>query len=289
MRWASLGEGTELSAWQSSVNEACDWLSGQFPSLRVSFGLPDRDMMAAADLGDARSAAFAALLSHQRQLIPGADPRTEAAAALGQYSYFLALAAAAPYLRHGQIVDASPANLAFRLEQTEAGEGSPWRRFHMRLRALDSRPHREVRHDLLRTMLEDHLRPLIMALRERTRFGRDAQWRIAGDSIAAAFLEIGKRLGDPAKAVAEALAILKQPGSPFRNRQLDFLTLAIPGPRSDTPVIEEIFRLRGGCCRLYRLGGGALCPTCVLADPQWQRDELQRFMLEKSRAGQQED
>lgn len=291
---AILRKAAGLSEYQRSEAEAYGWLNSAVPSLRVSFGPAEPQMAAAADLGDPRSAALAVLLEHQRQLLPDADPRTGAAAVLGQYSYFLGLAAAAPYLRAGLIADVSAGNLAFRLEEPDEGGNSAWRRYHLRLHVqgplsppIASYPADDRRHAgrvLLQGMLEHHLQPLIMALKDVTGFGRQPQWRIAGDQIAAGFLEIGKRLGDPAMAASEALAILKQPRSLFRNRQLNFLTLAVPsGKTPDAPVIEDTFRLRGGCCRLYRMEGGTLCPTCVLAEPRWQRDELKRFMLERSR------
>ena len=279
-----------MSQRQALLADVYEWLARELPSLRVSVGLSGHGMMPASALSDPRSAALAELIGLQKRLLPGADPRTEAAAALGQYCYFLGLAVIAPYLHSGLIIDAAPGNLVFRLEPPDMP--GPWRRYHMCWLSPEPAPAVVDGPDagqpapyLLRSMLEEHIGPLIAALKERSRFGRDAQWRIAGDSIAAAFLEIGKRLGEPQRAAGEALAVLKQEGSPFCNRQLEFITLAVPGAQPDAPI-EETFRLRGGCCRLYRLEGGTLCPTCVLADRHWQRDELERFMREKSRAGQ---
>ncbi|MDI7863493.1 ferric iron reductase [Rhizobiaceae bacterium n13] len=270
-----------------AIGEALSWLTGLWPSLEVTYGTPDADMFSAVDLGDPGSNAVAQLLAYHRQLLPRPDARTLAASVLGQYSYFLGLAAAAPYLLSGTVPDLSAGNLFFRLVAAEEGADAPFRRFHLRL--LSAVPSMKnaghfadppARRALLQQILEDHLRPLVMALRQISSFGRDAQWRIAGDSVAAAFLEIGRRLGETERATAEALAILRQPGSAFRNKQLDFVTLRVATP--DAGVIEETFRLRGGCCRLYKLDGGSLCPTCVLAEPQWREEQLRRLLLERS-------
>ncbi|ODN72161.1 IucA/IucC family C-terminal-domain containing protein [Methylobrevis pamukkalensis] len=127
------------------------------------------------------------------------------------------------------------------------------------------RAHRLTR---FRQTLEDHMAPVIARLHARTGLARSALWRLVGDAFAARFLEAGRHFGRLDAAKADALAVLKHPGSPLANGQLHFFDITIhDDAEPDRVLAASTFRSRGGCCRFYLTEGGALCTTCVLQDP----------------------
>ena len=132
-----------------------------------------------------------------------------------------------------------------------------------------------------RLTLESHSGALIATIEQATRLSRSAQWRLVGDALSAAFLDAGRRLGIEAAAKADAMAILKVPGSPLDNAQLHYFDLAIPmGEGPDASVVTRSFRSRGGCCRYYLTEGGHLCTTCVLEKPA-ERDRRLREAMQR--------
>ncbi|MDB5587551.1 MAG: hypothetical protein JWP26_2521 [Devosia sp.] len=100
--------------------------------------------------------------------------------------------------------------------------------------------------------------PMVNALFDRTGLSRRALWRLVTDGIAGGFLERGKRSGDTDRARAAASTLLSKTDSPLHNLQWGFVEIVIAGAPA------EWFRLRGGCCRLYRSVGGIYCTTCVV-------------------------
>lgn len=98
--------------------------------------------------------------------------------------------------------------------------------------------------------------PLVEALHRRTGLSSNALWRLVTDEVAAGLLAYGKRTGCVERAQREATATVAQ--SPLYNRQWHYENITIENGRS------EWFRLRGGCCRIYRIGKNALCPSCVV-------------------------
>lgn len=276
---AGQGAGT---AGHDPVAESFDWLTGVMPALVLSVGPSAPGFERADHLFDPSSQMLASLLAYQASFSPGMDEKTKAAYLVGQYVYFLCLSAGAAYLKHGVFPDFSASRLALRLEQP-ADMLDAFRRYHFRF-LRDAPPH--AGRDAFRHMLESHAGGLVSALAQISRLGRGALWRIVGDALAAAFLEIGNRLGAVDHAVAEATALLKQPGSPLRNKEMRFLTLSISvddGPSAEE--LTETFRLRGGCCRFYKTDGGSICTTCVLNAPDEQERGLKAFMLENHRRG----
>ena len=114
----------------------------------------------------------------------------------------------------------------------------------------------------------DHFRPLIDRLHGKSGLSRNALWRLTGNSVAALFLDAGQRFERELEARADAMAILKQPGSPLTNRQMHYFDLAVhDDEHPERVLLARSFRARGGCCRFYLAEGGMLCSTCVLLDP----------------------
>lgn len=248
---------------------AWTWLGSVSP-LRLKLSSFQGDWFAAADLANPGSEALSTLLAYQRSFARGMDQRTQAAYLIGQYSYFHALAVAAAILREAVVPVFAPNALKWRL--AFGGSGMPAR---LELGVTDASI-RPVSENIAAAEWERALAPIIEALRARTGFGRRPQWRIAADSIASAFLDVGKSDGDQERAAVLANAIIKAEGSPFANDALAFVRVA-----ASHGGASEIFRLRGGCCRYVKVEGGSLCPTCVLRDREEQPALLQRFMDER--------
>jgi ferric iron reductase protein FhuF len=127
---------------------------------------------------------------------------------------------------------------------------------------------------LLRTQIEDHMRPMIELLSAHTRLGRRAQWSLVADACAELCLRIGQHLGQQERACAEGLAVIKAADSPMRPSKTAYLTLA-EGERCAT------FRLRGSCCMYYKTPAGANCATCPLLSGE-EREARLRATLQPS-------
>ncbi|WP_246564427.1 (2Fe-2S)-binding protein [Ancylobacter sonchi] len=233
---------------------------------------------------------LAAMLARQQAGTPGLDAKGAAAYFISEYAGVLGLAAASPYLSHGLVPAFVPENSALAFELP--AEGRP----RVRLRLLD--PHcvtdrpgksrqgsscrpvdREGLRSDLREGLEAHMEPLIHRLQGRTGLPWQAMWRLVSDSVAARFLEAGRQFGCEEEAQVEALAILKEPGSPLANRQLHFFEIVIRDEASPRRIIaRRNFRARGGCCRFYTAPGGSYCSTCVLVAPHERRRRIEAQM-----------
>jgi hypothetical protein len=266
---ASNAEPPGVDALPEALVRAWGWLGSVLP-LRLKFPTPDNGWLPVEVLADPGSEALSTLLAYQRSFARGMDQRTQAAYLIGQYAYFHALVVAAAILREGVIPVFKPNALAWRLVSAESGMPP---RLELGVKSASVRPASE---STVAAELERAFAPIIEALRARTGFGRRPQWRIAADSIASAFLDVGKANGDQAKAADLVEAIVKTDGSPFANDALAFVRVA-----ASNGDASEIFRLRGGCCRYVKVEGGNLCPTCVLRDREEQLALLQRFMDER--------
>lgn len=117
----------------------------------------------------------------------------------------------------------------------------------------------------MREELEAHFAPIVACLHAASGLSKNALWRLAGDAVAGQFLEAGQRMRREAEARAEALLILKHPGSPLANRQMHFFEIDFPDPkRPGKTLFTRAYRARGGCCRWYTASPENLCSTCVL-------------------------
>ncbi|TCK29220.1 ferric iron reductase FhuF-like transporter [Ancylobacter aquaticus] len=233
---------------------------------------------------------LAKMLARQQAGTPGLDAKGAAAYFISEYAGVLGIAAASPYLSHGLVPAFVPENCALAFELP--AEGRP----RVRLRLLDPRcvtgrpgqsrhgascrpVDREGLRSELREGLEAHMEPLIHRLRGRTGLPWQAMWRLVSDSVAARFLEAGRQFGCEEEAQAEALAILKAPGSPLANRQLHFFEIVIRDEASPGRIVaRRSFRARGGCCRFYTAPGGSYCSSCVLVTPHERRRRIEAQM-----------
>ncbi|RAY13193.1 hypothetical protein DPM19_22145 [Actinomadura craniellae] len=99
-----------------------------------------------------------------------------------------------------------------------------------------------------RTLLEDHLAPLIRALHARTRVGERTLWGSVAEAFAYPLAAHAESLPEPAETVVPAL--LDGLGPPVAG-----LVRPLPGP----PGLR-----RRTCCLWVTLPGAEACPTCCL-------------------------
>lgn len=212
------------------------------------------------------------LLDYQTRFAAGMDDRTRGAHLISFYSHHLGIAAGAVYLRAGLVADLGPDSLAIRFEPCGGNEAAAFpadaRRFHFYFdRCFHSGDGVSLFHDAFVASLT----PVIETLQARTGLSPVAQWRLAADGIAGAFLEIGMASGEEERAMVAALAIVKRDGSPFSSAALRYERVeAVCGG----VAVTRNFRLRSGCCLYYRTEGGDFCDVCVLLDDQTQKSRL---------------
>ncbi|MFV0474009.1 MAG: (2Fe-2S)-binding protein [Pikeienuella sp.] len=129
----------------------------------------------------------------------------------------------------------------------------------------ESLPGREALCARMRIELEAHFAPVVARLHAAAGLAKGALWRLAGDSVAGQFLDAGQRFRREPEARADALRILKHPGSPLANKEMHFFDIAFADPkRPEKTLFTRGYRARGGCCRWYTAAPGHLCTTCVL-------------------------
>lgn len=233
------------------------WLGENFDAPIVSAGHARAPLATYEDFLDGGE--FKAHLFAQPDLPDGTDTRTCAAFFIGRYVYFLALPLAALHLRDGLRVDIDGRSLLIGFEQVVLGHTEQGRELlvpHLRFTGAFSFC-REL--SGLRLAIERHLEPLVRHLKAETRLASAAQWRLAGDSIAFAFMAVGEKLGKSAAARDAATALLKHPASPLSNPQMHFVSIPVPGHAEPKSCVA-----RGGCCRYYKVDGGGLCANCIL-------------------------
>lgn len=217
-----------------------------------------------------------AMLARQQAATPGLDEKGAAAFFIAEYANLLGIVAAVPYLDGALVPDLAPSNcaLAFALP--------PGERPRVRLRFLRAtcvRGEWAILRAHLRTVLVAHMEPLILRLEQRTGLPPQAMWRLVADAVAARFLEAGQKLDCEDEARTEALAVLKEGGSPLANPQLHFYDIVIHDEAAPPRVLaRRTFRARGGCCRYYTVPGGSYCSSCVLVDPHERRRRMEAKM-----------
>lgn len=232
-------------------------------------------------------AAMEGLLAAQAELTAGLDRKGQAAYLVGYHAYFLSLPAAVGLVATGIVPDLAADSIAVRFEHhVHEDEDHAHLHFHFRLldgvcrdtAESDGAPQDPTARnagnlsDILRAGLEANFEPLIERLHALTRLSRKALWRQAADSVAFAFLEVGRDLNREDEAKAAAMAVLKAPGSPFSNPQLQFVKIVVPDVVAARSA-SRTYASRGGCCRYYTAPGGSVCANCVLQKPE-DRDRL---------------
>jgi len=244
--------------------------------LAAEVGAPrDGDWIRPTELVAADGAPLRAVLARIGGRWQTADRRIHAAFFVNDYVWRLAGATIAAYLSEGRAPDTSAGNVAFRFDAE--GSASPPTFLTARFAALVGddeaqaakaqvvRDRARLR-GWLRQRLETHLELIVASLRALSPLGRRAQWSLAADACASAFLWAGGKLGDEDAAQAEATAFLAAPSSQLRARP-SFLTLEHAGG-------SETFLLRASCCLSYKLPGHQYCATCPLLPEQERVERL---------------
>lgn len=206
-------------------------------------------------------------LAETASIAEGVDPRTAAAYLISIFVWRFDEILAGLYLGGAPMprMDASHV----RLHMVVAG-GPGQREIRFRFAFDHAGDGRAFDLAAFRAVIEAVHAPMVDALHQRTGLSRNALWRLVGDGVTGGLLAFGKHGGSVHEAMAVAREVARHP--PLGNRQWDFVEIAA----SDAE--PQWFRLRGGCCRLYRTVGGSLCTTCVLRSRASQLDQLRAFV-----------
>jgi hypothetical protein len=204
------------------------------------------------------------------------EAKTRAAYLIGDIAWAFGLNLGALHLAGHGLPDVDAATIAaapqwYRWE--EGDESGDALRFTLRLLASPDATYRPLEVEGISALAVAAHAPLIETLFAMTRLGRSAMWRLVADALAASWLAVGKQIGREAEAMQAANAIIRAPGSPLANKQIDFIEIVV---RDDAQQVLgcEWFRARGGCCRYYTTeeSAGEYCTTCVLR-PVESRDQ----------------
>ncbi|MEK1868492.1 MAG: (2Fe-2S)-binding protein, partial [Ensifer adhaerens] len=84
---------------------------------------------------------------------------------------------------------------------------------------------------------------------------------------------------DEARGMAEALAIVKRPGSRLYSEELCYEQIAALDPASGAQLSRQ-YRIRCGCCLYFKTEGGSFCDTCVLLEPEDRRARLAAHLMQ---------
>ncbi|WP_312363058.1 (2Fe-2S)-binding protein [Ensifer sp.] len=248
-----------------------------FPEVGFSLDEGGDEALSPAQFWAEGGAGIDVALAYQDCFATGMDDKVRAAHLIAFYGNQLALALACLYL--GADIVPELRGLGFydvsrcHSERTVAAK-----RFHFHLALSRRSPRQRADADVFGEAFAAQLAPVIASLKRRTGLSSGAQWRLAADSLAGAFLEVGRTLGDEANAISKALAIVKRQGTPLYSDKLTYEAIAI-GEGQGQPPLSRIYRLRGGCCLYYRTEGGSFCDSCVLLSPGERRERLQAHLL----------
>lgn len=124
------------------------------------------------------------------------------------------------------------------------------------LRGVRVRTDEDALRDELRTVVADHVRPLLAALGPRLRRGPRALWGMVGDDLVSGIWHLGRALDEEDRAVRMAGELLPGPVAPFPGGA-DFRRLA--NPLGGAP---HLTRTRLGCCLHYTVRPAETCATC---------------------------
>lgn len=256
-------------------------LHAQFPDAGVSLGPADSAFSAPAAFWAAGGTGIEQSLAYQDFFAIGMTDRIRAAHLIAFYSRQLSVVLGALYLGAG--LQAQIAGLRFeewtRLHQDREVAG---KRYHFRLGVAEGPQHAEGISAFERGFTA-HLAPVIAVLTKRTGLSSGAQWRLAADSLAGAFLEIGRAIGDEARGMAEALAIVKRRGSRLFSEELCYEEISAVDPASGAQLSRQ-YRIRCGCCLYFQTEGGSFCDTCVLLEPDDRRARLAAHLMQNGGA-----
>ncbi|WEX86145.1 ferric iron reductase [Sinorhizobium garamanticum] len=268
------------AAGEGELRAAVAWLEAAFPEVACSLAPVENVQLPSAFWAEG-SPDVETCLSYQERFGAGMDDKVRAAHLIAFYSHQLSLAAAAIYLCSGRVPDVAGLRFEQHARPLKGGVVDA-RRFHfyMGLRQVSASDPEDA-DALFHDLFVAHLKPVIALLKRRCGLSLRAQWRLAADSVAGAFLEVGRRRGTEAEAIAQALAIVRRSGSPLHSDALcyEMIEVAAAGGKN----LSRIYRMRGGCCLYYRTDGGSYCDSCVLLEPDARRERLRAHLLEAAR------
>ncbi|MEY9196690.1 ferric iron reductase [Sinorhizobium sp. CCBAU 05631] len=258
---------------------AIEWLAASIPEVACSVATSDAHFQS-PDAFWSKPANLETCLAYQDRFASGMDDKIRAAHLVAFYSHQLSLAAGAIYLVSGLV----PVVAGLRFEtylRARDGRSLVAGRFHFLVDL--PRSESEIEPDEPTRRFHDafvaHLKPVIALLKRRCGLSARAQWRLAADSLAGAFLEIGRRRQREDRATGQALAIVKRAHSPLVSRQLHYEKIEAASG-SGGELRSRTYRIRGGCCLFYRAEGGSFCDTCVLLEPELRREMLRAHLLD---------
>ncbi|WP_246707621.1 (2Fe-2S)-binding protein [Ensifer oleiphilus] len=269
-------EGMDMAQRRSALHVLAR-LQPFFPEVGFSLDAAGNDCLSEVQFWAEDGAGLEAGLAYQDCFAIGMDDKIRAAHLIAFYSNQLALALGSLYLGAGIVAGVS----GLRFEEFSRAYGERLivaKRFHFSLTLPAVRDDTPVGADVFREAFGAHLAPVIARLKRRTGLSSGAQWRLAADSLAGGFLEIGRALGNEEDAMSKALAIVKREGTPLYSDKLCYETIEAGKGDYDLPL-SRVYRLRGGCCLYYRTEGGRFCDSCVLLAPDERRERLQAHLL----------
>lgn len=251
-----------------------------FPEVGFSLAAASDDCLSETQFWAEGGAGLDAGLAYQDCFAVGMDDKVRAAHLIAFYGNQLAVALGGLYLGAGVLAEVR----SLRFEDFSRMYGQRLvaaKRFHFSLTLPAVSGDIPADADAFGDAFAAHLASVISVLKRRTGLSSGAQWRLAADSLAGGFLEIGRAFGDEKAAMSKALAIVKRKGTPLYSDQLRYET--IEADDGQLPL-SRVYRLRGGCCLYYRTDGGSFCDSCVLLAPDERRERLRAHLL-ASQAG----
>ncbi len=265
------------SAADREAAAAIEWLAASIPEVACSVATPNAHFQS-PDGFWSDSANVETCLAYQDRFASGMDDKIRAAHLIAFYSHQLSLAVGAIYLASGLV----PIVSGLRFETYSRpldGRTLAAGRFHFLVEPGESGMERAALDKSYHDTFVAHLKPVIALVKRRCGLSARAQWRLAADSLAGAFLEIGRRREEEDMAIEHALAIVKRAHSPLVSRELHYETIDAASSGGEV-VRSRTYRIRGGCCLFYRADGGSYCDTCVLLKPELRRDRLRACLLD---------
>ncbi|MDK1375019.1 MULTISPECIES: ferric iron reductase [unclassified Sinorhizobium] len=265
---------------EGEARAAVAWLEAAFPEVACSL-TSDAEVRPPSAFWAEGSADLETCLAYQDRFAAGMDDKVRAAHLIAFYSHQLSLAATAIYLCCGRVPHVTGLRFEHYVHPRKAGAVDAGR-FHFCMGLSDvSGSDRGDAEKLFHDRFVAHLKPVIAHLKRRCGLSLRAQWRLAADSLAGAFLEVGRRRGTEEEAIAQALAIVKRPGSPLHSEALCYERIDVAA--ADGKDLSRTYRRRGGCCLYYRTDGGSYCDSCVLLDPEARRERLRAHLRDAFR------
>ncbi|WP_240545160.1 IucA/IucC family C-terminal-domain containing protein [Sinorhizobium fredii] len=267
-----MGQHQESAAGRGRVAAAVDWLVAAIPEVACSVATSDANFQSPDDFWS-DAANVETCLAYQDRFASGMDDKVRAAHLIAFYSHQLSLVAGAIYLASGLVASVSGLRFETYLRPFD-GRTLAAGRFHFFVKLSPGENKGEAARSF-HDVFVAQLKPVIALVKQRCGLSARAQWRLAADGLAGAFLEIGRRRGEEDAATEQALAIVKRAHSPLASPELHFEKIVAEAPHART------YRMRGGCCLYYRTDAGDFCDACVLLDPEVRRERLRAHLLDR--------